>query len=103
MAYGPIPDNLFVLHNCDNPPCVRPSHLKLGTHDDNMKDMTERNRQATGERNGGGVKVTDDEVRAMRAQFNAGTTTIKHLSILFGVSKSQAGRIVKRQSWKHIP
>ena len=43
----PIPDGMFILHSCDNPLCFNPSHLRLGTHQENMNDMTSRNR-ATG-------------------------------------------------------
>jgi hypothetical protein len=43
---GPIPDGMWVLHRCDNPPCVRPEHLYLGTVRENVRDMIERGRGA---------------------------------------------------------
>lgn len=46
MTYGSIPKGLFVLHSCDNRGCVRPYHLRLGTHQDNMDDKVKRNRCA---------------------------------------------------------
>lgn len=44
LANGPIPDGTYVLHRCDNPPCVAVNHLFLGTHSDNMRDMLSKNR-----------------------------------------------------------
>lgn len=50
LTFGEIPAALFVLHRCDNPKCVRPEHLFLGTHTDNMNDRDSKGRQAQGER-----------------------------------------------------
>lgn len=49
---GEIPDGMFVLHRCDNPPCCNPDHLFLGTSRDNIDDMLRKGRQAKGERHG---------------------------------------------------
>lgn len=47
---GEIPEGMVVMHLCDNPPCINPDHLKVGTNDENMQDMLTKNRQASGNR-----------------------------------------------------
>jgi len=104
FAYGGVPEGMWVLHRCDNPPCVRPSHLFFGTARDNSRDMISkgRGRSLQGELNGGGAKMTSQKVITMRAQYATGRFTFVHLGRLYGISEITAARICKRQNWKHV-
>lgn len=66
IAHGVIPDGLRVLHRCDNPPCVRPSHLFVGTARDNMDDALAKGRIPMGERRAQ-ARLADAQVAAIRA------------------------------------
>jgi HNH endonuclease len=100
LVHGPVKDGLYVLHSCDNPPCVNPAHLRLGSHQENMQDAVERNYNRKGE-NHYSHKVTEKEVRAIRAL--AGTMSQVEISKLFGLSKGSVNHIISRKKWKHIP
>jgi len=102
FTYGDIPEGLVVMHICDNPRCVRPSHLKLGTYADNSKDMTDKNRQAKGINNGGGVKLTEQQVIEIRNLYATTKISYKQLALKYDVTNVSIGNIIKRKKWKHI-
>lgn len=97
VANGPIPDGMQVCHRCDNPPCVNPAHLFLGTVIDNMRDMSTKGRAPRGER-AGGVKLTEAQVRDIRASTKSGSDLARE----YGVSRSCISTIVTGQRWKHL-
>jgi len=94
-----IPHGMCVLHRCDNPPCVNPDHLFLGTNSENSKDMTNKNRQAKGIRNGQSV-LTEDAVLEIRRRSNESS---RSLGLEFNVSKTTILNIINRKRWRHIP
>lgn len=109
ISNGNIPDGLFVCHSCDNPACCNPSHMFLGTPDDNMKDKVAKGRQShcgTRTPNVGETsphaKLTDEKVRLIRSIYKQGHTTVKQIARDFGVAQSLIARVVRRQSWKHV-
>lgn len=86
-----------VCHRCDNPTCVNPAHLFLGTRDDNNQDMVRKDRHARGEKHGA-ARLTADDVRAIRAS----TATAVSLAPKYGISDRMVGKIRKREAWTHI-
>lgn len=103
LHYGPIPDGLHVLHSCDNPPCVNPTHLFLGTHVDNMEDCARKGRalSPSGEAHRS-AKLTEDRVLAIRAASTGRRGEQVELAHRYGVTRMTICQILKRQTWKHI-
>jgi hypothetical protein len=97
LANGPIPAGAFVLHNCDNRRCVNPAHMRLGSFQDNMDDMTGRLRHAHGARNAH-AKLTVKEVKAIRAMRG----TQESVGAKFGVTGSLVSMIRTRRIWKYV-
>ncbi len=97
-----VPKGMGVLHNCDNPRCVNPNHLKLGTQLENMQDMAERGRYLprNGEDNPNS-RLTNDDVKDIKAMLAKGIKR-KKAARKYRVSLSTIDRIVSGLSWGHI-
>lgn len=125
LTHGEIPFGMFVCHHCDNPPCVRPSHLFLGTNSDNQKDAVRKGRGSKG--NAAFLKKGDDhwtrrrpdllpdqrgelnrysklkdsdvrEIRRLRAEGEP----LKSLAATFGVAFGTISKIARGDRWKHV-
>lgn len=102
MAYGPIPKGMLVCHKCDNPPCVNPDHLFLGTHADNGKDMASKGRSLRGTRNSK-AKITEQDVRDIRDSFkDRGWGDLPALAAHYNLDRSSLYHIANRKTWKHV-
>ena len=102
LYVGKIPDGLCVCHRCDNPGCVRPDHLFLGTHADNARDKIDKGRgnQPLGERNGQ-AKLTEAQVVAIRSRYAAGERQCD-LAKECVVGHASIWRIVRRVTWASV-
>jgi hypothetical protein len=129
LAHGPVPDKMHVLHNCptgDDPACVNPAHLWLGTHTENMRDRSTKGHHPgtthlekfpCGDRhwaamhpelvsrgeNRSDSKLTNGAVREIRRKRDNGTAKLTELAEEFGVSISAISNVALRKTWKHVP
>lgn len=97
---GSIPDGLLVRHTCDNPPCVNPAHLLVGTVKDNALDALSRGRYRRGSDNAR-AKLTEQDVRDIRASWASGETQVS-LAGRFGVSRSAIQFALSGKNWAHV-
>ncbi len=129
LHFGEIPRNIVVCHKCDVRACIRPEHLFLGTHQENMNDMAEKKRAANGINAPRAVKMierydviakqsikplpkksphrvskklSEVDVYAIRSLFATKRFSCKDIAPLFGVHKGTIWEIVVRKTWKHI-
>lgn len=104
LHVGPIPKGMCVCHACDNPACVNPSHLFLGTHLDNMRDMNKKGRHAKdgakGEKNAAS-KLENNDIPKIKNLLNNGCS-LNSIARKFLVSKKTIFNIKKGRIWKHI-
>jgi len=131
LTHGSIPDGLCVLHSCDNPPCVRPDHLFLGTITDNNADRDAKGRLARGDdhwtrlypervlrgdqhpkrrrpetaargEQHGCAKLTATAVRQIRRDYASGSFRLQDLAERYGVGISAIHSVVRLLTWRHI-
>lgn len=127
---GPIPEGLFVMHGCDNPCCVNPDHLSIGTATENMRDMVRRGRAPFGDKNGArkypekmqrgdahytrrqpesvrrgsqhhNVKLNEDTVREIKRRLLSGEKQAAIASD-YGVVREAVSSIKQGRTWAHV-
>jgi hypothetical protein len=105
LTHGEIPEGKWVLHKCDNPLCVRPDHLFLGTHIDNMADMRSKNRSAHSNGLFGELhpnsKLTDERVIAIYRLLKEGKHVIE-IAQKFDVDRHTVSHVIHGRTWTHV-
>lgn len=102
LTHGPIPPGMSICHRCDNPPCVRPDHLFLGTQSDNAYDMFAKGRATrTRGMERANARLTDGDVRVIRSAPRY-WGLIRDLSAHYGVSTTTIRDIRNGQKWRHV-
>lgn len=96
-------EGMVVRHTCDNPRCINPEHLVLGTNQDNVNDRVSRGRshRPVGALHPGS-KLTEEQVLAIREEYNIPGTRYKHLAEKYGICEKQVGNIINRKLWGHL-
>ena len=107
LNVGSIPAGMSVLHTCDNPPCVNPRHLFLGTNADNTADMRKKKRgfdipAMPGEENPR-ARLTAEDVRRIRKRYAKGGVTFHQLGRQYRVCAATISHAVNRRNWSTLP
>lgn len=95
FAVGPIPEGMQVCHHCDNPPCVNPTHLFLGTNGDNVRDCVQKGRHGFDPQ----AKITRADAETIRRRYAAGGVTQRGLGREYGITHGEVWNILSGQRW----
>lgn len=102
-TYGEIPEGMYICHTCDNPSCVNPSHLFLGTNQDNIDDKVLKDRQSRlFGKNNGRSKLSEMDVINMRKDYKSGNYSYRDLVKKYNIGQTQVARIIKKESWSWL-
>lgn len=100
LENGEIPKGMNVCHKCDNPRCVKPDHLFLGSQAENMRDMRQKNRGAKGERHGS-AKLSLEDVLQIKLALKQGRTQTS-IALEHHVGVPQISRIASGKRWPAV-
>ena len=104
LHFGPIPDGMMVCHRCDNPPCVRPDHLFLGSGEENVADRVAKYRTSRGLRHAliaSGRKLSIEDVTGIKRDL-AGGIPQKEIATRLGVVQQTISKIARGERWAHV-
>ncbi len=96
---GSVPEGMFILHSCDDPSCVNPEHLRLGTHLENMKDRMKSGhyKNMIGSNNMN-AKMSDSQVLEIRNLYAEGNMSQSEIAKMFGIHQTQVSRYVRNET-----
>ena len=94
LHFGKIPENALILHTCDNPKCVNPKHLEIGTQLDNVRDCQLKGRKF--------CKLKPEQVLEIAEFLRKNTATEHQLAVLYGVSYDSIAAIRDRKAWENL-
>jgi hypothetical protein len=100
QCFGEIPAGLVIRHKCDNPSCINPEHLEVGTIQDNVADMISRNRQAKGSKKPIS-KLKEEQVLEIKIMIKQGIPNVS-IADKFNVHSSVISNIKHNRLWKHV-
>ena len=98
ITKGTIPKGMLVCHTCDNPPCVNPSHLWLGTHKENAADAKKKGRLHSGDQKSA-AKLSRVQVAEIRQRWAEGNTSLRRLGAEYGVSHVAILLLLQGKTW----
>lgn len=114
MYVGEIPAGKFVCHKCDNPPCVNPDHLFVGTNAENIADRMRKGRRGGGSRTRGYTRplfsgdhnpnaiLNSDAVAVIRGLYSRGGITQADIATAFGVARTTIQNVIDGNTWKGV-
>lgn len=97
LHFGPIPDGVYVCHHCDNPKCVRPDHLFVGTPQDNQDDAIRKRRTSAGSKNSQ-ARLSEDDIKQVFVMRRNGMLQ-KEIAVHFGTGSHYIGAILNGKVW----